>query len=132
MIGRSPLTTSESFAGPAEYFERVLTLAAAACERPQATARCINLGGSKRALLHFCDSTLENLLFPALAHQELPERKAEADFRILAWDSAHSGIPIWSPAWTTGDYLARGEIAGYNNGRFRAVFQFGSGVLSFY
>jgi hypothetical protein len=136
MIGRFPLANrrrvSQSFAGPADYFERALTGAAAACERPQATAKCINLGGGKRAILHFSDAAFENLLYPALAHQELPAEKAEEDFKILAWDSAHSGMPMCSPPWTIGDYLARGEIAGYNEGPFRAVFQFDSGVLSLY
>jgi hypothetical protein len=125
-------TAARKIAEPAEYFERALAVATAACEGPDATVKRINLGGGKYGILHFSDGTLENLLFPAVAHQELPERKAEADFKILAWDSAHSGIPMWSPPWTTGDYLARGEIAGYNNGRFKAVFQLGSGVLSFY
>ncbi len=125
-------TAARNVADPAEYFQRALAAATAACKGPDATAKRINLGSGKYGILHFSDGTLENLLFPALAHQELPERKSEADLKILAWDSAHSGIPMWSPPWTTGDYLARGEIAGYNNGRFRAVFQFGSGVLSFY
>jgi hypothetical protein len=118
--------------GPAEYFERALAAAAAACERPQATTKCINLGGGKCAILHFGDGVLENLLFPALAHQELPVEGVEPDFKILAWDSLHSGVPMWSPPWTTGDYLPRGEIAGYNDERFRAVFRFDSGILSLY
>ena len=123
---------AENIAGPARYFERALAVAAAACKRPEATVKRINLGGGKHGIVHFSDCTLEKLLFPAVGHQELPEPKAEADFKILAWDSVHSGIPMWSPPWTTGDYLARGEIAGYNDGRFRAVFQLGSGVFSFY
>jgi len=123
---------AENIAGPAGYFERALAVAAAACKRPEATVKRINLGGGKHGIVHFSDCTLEKLLFPAVGHQELPEPKAEADFKILAWDSVHSGIPMWSPPWTTGDYLARGEIAGYNDGRFRAVFQLGSGVFSFY
>jgi hypothetical protein len=118
--------------GPAEYFERALAAAAAACERPQAIERRINLGGGRRGILHFCDGALEKLLFPALAHQELPKQKIKEDFKILAWDSLHSGIPMWPPAWTIGDYLARGEIAGYNNERYRAVFRFDSGILSLY
>jgi hypothetical protein len=136
MIRRIPVTkgspADHRFAGSREYFEQALTLAAAACERPQATTKCIDLGGGKRASLHFSDLSLENLLYPALAHQELREQQTEADFKILAWDSLHSGIAMWSPTWTTADYLARGEIAGYNDERFRAVFQLDSRVLSFY
>src|SRR5438093_5862204 len=136
MIGGSLVANrhrrGQSFAGPAEYFERALTIGATACERPQSTAKCINLGGGKHAIIRFSDSALENLLFPALAHQDLPEHDSDGDFKILAWDSFHSGIPMWSPPWEIGDYLARGEIAGYNDGKFRAVFQFDSGVLSLY
>ncbi len=125
-------STAQSIAGPAKYFEQALGAATAACERPGATVKCINLGGGRRGILHFCNSALEKLLYPALAHQELPKERIEPDFKILAWDSLHSGVPMWSPPWTTGDYLARGEIAGYNDNRFRAVFQFDSGILSLY
>jgi hypothetical protein len=121
-----------SIAGPAEYFERALTAAVAACERPDAIVRRINLGGGRCGVLHFCDGALEELLYPALAHQKLREERTEPNFKILAWDSLHSGVPMWSPPWTTGDYLSRGEIAGYNDERFRVVFNLDSGVLSFY
>ncbi len=136
MIGSASVasghTSLQSIAKPAEYFERALGAAAAACEQPGATAKCINLGDGRRGILHFCDSALEKLLYAALAHQELPKGRIEPDLKILAWDSCHSGIPMRSPPWTTGDYLARGEIAGYNDNRFRAVFRFDSGVLSLY
>jgi hypothetical protein len=136
MIGGSPVASrhraAQNIAGPAEYFERALAEAAAACEGPDASTRCINLAGGRRGIVHFSDRVLEKLLYPALAHQELPKGRTEPDFKILAWDSFHSGLPMWSPPWTTGDYLARGEIAGYNDERFRAVFQFDSGVLSLY
>jgi hypothetical protein len=136
MIGGSPVASrhraAQNIAGPAEYFERALAEAAAACEGPDASTRCINLGGGRRGIVHFSDRALEKLLYPALAHQELPKGRTEPSFKILAWDSFHSGLPMWSPPWTTGDYLARGEIAGYNDERFRAVFQFDSGVLSLY
>jgi hypothetical protein len=136
MIGGSSLASDrlagQNLAGPADYFERALAVATVACERRDATIKRINLGGRRNAILCFSDRFLENLLFPALAHQELPESKAEADFRILAWDSAHSGVPMWSPPWTTADYLARGEIAGYNNRRFRTFFQVDSAILSLY
>jgi hypothetical protein len=124
--------SAQKTARPAEYFERTLAAAAAACEQPGATVKRINLGDGRRGILHFSDGALEELLYPALAHQELREERTEPDFKILAWDSFHSGIPMWSPPWTTGDYLSRGEIAGYNDERFRVVFQFDSGVLSFY
>ena len=123
---------AQKTARPAEYFEQALAAAAAACERPGATVKCINLGAGRRGILHFSDGALEELLYPALAHQELRDERTEPDFRILAWDSFHSGIPMWSPPWATGDYLSRGEIAGYNDERFRVVFQLDSGVLSFY
>jgi hypothetical protein len=136
MIGGSPLTlwrrVGQSFAGPAAYFGRALEIASAACEGPQSSSKCINLGGGKCAILHFSDTAIENLLFPALAHQELPQQNSEEHFKLLAWDSVHSGVPMWSPPCRAGDYLSRGEIAGYNDKRFRAVFQIDSGVLSLY
>jgi hypothetical protein len=136
MIGGSSLAshrlTAQNNAEPAHYFERALEVSRAACERPQSTVKCINLGGGKRAVLQFSDVAIESLLFPALAHQELPPENTDGDFTILAWDSAHSGVRMWSPPWTTADYLSRGEIAGYNDKRFRAVFQLDCGVLSLY
>jgi hypothetical protein len=137
MIGKSSSLVShriaaQNIAGPADYFERALAVATDACGGPDATVKYINLGAAKYGAVHFSDHSLKNLLFPALAHQELPDRRAEVDFEILAWDSAHSGIPMWSPPLAIGDYLARGEIAGYNNERFRTVFQPVSGVFSCY
>ena len=35
-----------------------------------------------------------------------------------------------SPPWTTGHYLARGEVAGFNDGRIHTSFDMGSGVLN--
>ena len=128
----SQYRAAPSIAGPAEYFERALAASAAACERPEAIVRRINLGAGRCGVLHFCDDTLENLLFPPLAHQGVPNGGTKPDFKILAWDSLHSGVPMWPPPWTTGDYLSRGEIAGYNDERFRVVFNLDSGVLSFY
>jgi len=128
----SQYRAAPSIAGPAEYFERALAASAAACERPEAIVRRINLGAGRCGVLHFCDDTLENLLFPPLAHQGVANGGTKPDFKILAWDSLHSGVPMWPPPWTTGDYLSRGEIAGYNDERFRVVFNLDSGVLSFY
>src|SRR5437764_8660463 len=136
MIGGSPVATGhwprQSFAGPAEYFERALTAAAAACERPEAIVKRIKLGDGRCAVLHFCDGDLKDLLYPALAHQKRPYAKAEAELKILAWDSAHSGVPMWYRRFAIGDYLVRCEIAGYNNERFRTVYQPVSGLFSFY
>jgi len=118
-------TAAQNIAGPADYFERVLAVAAAACECSEAVTKSINIGGGKRAIIHFCDSALENLLFPAVAHQELSEEKIETNFKILACDSAHSGIPMWSPPWTNQDYVSSGDIVRYNNEGFCAFFQLG-------
>src|SRR5437016_1948178 len=103
---------TQNTARPADYFEQALATAAAACERPGAMVRRINLGDGRHGVLHFCDETLEKLLYPALAHLGLPEQNTKEDFKILAWDSLHSGVSMQSPPWATGDYLARGEIAG--------------------
>src|SRR5215471_11095270 len=113
MIGGSSLANhhlaAQNIAGPADYFERALAIATDACRGPDATVRHISLGAAKYGAVHFSDCSLENLLFPALAHQELPDRWADVHFEIFAWDSAHSGIPMWSPPLAIGDYLARGE-----------------------
>ena len=68
-------TAAQNIAGPADYFERVLAVAAAACECSEAVTKSINIGGGKRAIIHFCDSALENLLFPAVAHQVHGQRQ---------------------------------------------------------
>jgi hypothetical protein len=130
LAGRRP--AAQNIVGPANYFERALAVATDACSGADATLKRINLGGGKCGSFHFSDHSLENLLFPALAHQELPGKQTHDDFKILAWDSSHSGVPMCPPPWTIGDYLSRGEIAGYNDERFRAVFHLDSRVLSLY
>jgi hypothetical protein len=136
MIGGSSVASrhraAPSIAGPAQYFERALAAAAAACERSDATARCINLGGGRRGILHFSDRALEKLLYPALAHQGVPKGRTKPDFKILAWDSFHSGLPMRSPPWATRVISREARSPVYNDERFRAVFQFDPGVLTLY
>jgi hypothetical protein len=135
IVGASPATrhsTAQRRTGPVECFEQALAAAAAACEGPQASTRCINLSGGRRGILQFSDHALEKLLYPALAHQEVPEERMEPDFKILAWDSLHSGLPNWSPPWASGVIPQEVRSPVYNDERFRAVFQFNPGVLTLY
>src|SRR2546430_8543056 len=111
----SQYRAAPSIAGPAEYFERALAASAAACERPEAIVRRINLGAGRCGVLHFCEDTLENLLFPPLAHQGVANGGTKPQFKILTWDSVHSGVPMRHPPCPAGDYRSRGELASYND-----------------
>lgn len=74
---------------------------------------------------------LLSCLTPALGHRaSAPER--EAALTVSLWESAASGVALPPPAWGLDDFGPGGEIRGYNNGRIRAAYQLGSGILSVY
>lgn len=54
------------------------------------------------------------------------------DAEICFWDSESTGIPMPAPPWLDTDYGPQGEIAGYNDERFRTVYSLGSDSLQLY
>jgi hypothetical protein len=126
MIPTSPRRDMSS--GPSQF----LKTAVAAFESAQRSAGPIDhhyeiAGVSVR--VRFAGSALADRLSPALAHlrQTVPGEPAST---ICAWDSLSTETAALTPPWSTDDYGVSGEIHGYNDDRFRTVFNMGSGVLS--
>ena len=74
----------------------------------------------------FAFPVLVPIITPALEHSAAKEGGTPA---LSLWDSVSTGVKMPSPPWTTGHYLARGEVAGFNDGRIHTSFDMGSGFL---
>jgi hypothetical protein len=81
--------------------------------------------------LCFAGPALVPLLTPALEHLTA-EPEPTPSLTILLWDSASTRTSMPPPAWSTDDYVARGEIRGYNDDRLHTSFQMDSGVLNMF
>jgi len=84
---------------------------------------------STRFRLQFAGEALRARVIPALQHLEVAQ-PGPADFTIMVWDTASTGIPMPPPAWGPYSYGARGEILGFNTDLFRTEFQLDPGCLS--
>jgi hypothetical protein len=79
--------------------------------------------------LRFASSALVPIITPALEHLATKEGGAPA-LTVCLWDTASTGVKMPPPPWTTGHYLARGEVEGFNDDRIHTSFDMGSGVLN--
>jgi len=78
--------------------------------------------------LRFAGSALVPRITPALEHLAVVSSSAPA-LTICLWDSVSTNTVMPSPPWRADDYLARGEIRGYNDDRIRIACHQWSGVL---
>ncbi len=122
-----PLVTSggaaalaESPPGVAEYFDAFHAAFGAAGERAGIVERDIEIGPMGVAL-RFAGYELLPTMLPALAHR-LAARVAEPQGTICVWDSASTGVEVPSFSWRPRDVRQRGEIVGFNDGRFRTIY----------
>ena len=81
--------------------------------------------------LRFAGEALHDALTPAFEHLTASAASAP-DLTAHLFDSAGTGVAAPPPAWEPDAFGRRGEIAGYNDARFRTVFQQGSDVLLMY
>ena len=65
----------------------------------------------------------------ALEHLEAEPGPA-TELTICLWDSVSTRMSMPPPPWSPDDYVARGEVRGYNDERFHTVFDLGTGILS--
>ncbi len=114
--------------GPAAFFERLYSC----FEKAQRGAtgaidRYFNIGGYL-IRLHFAGPALTSRLTPALEHLSAsPGEKPSLTIGI--WDSASTGIQAPSPPWSSGDYITRGEVHGFNDGRIHTHYNLDANVL---
>ena len=90
--------------------------------------RSYSIGGFT-VKLRFAGRALVPFLTPALGHLENQSTTAPA-VTICLWDSVSTGTDMPFPPWSQEDYLARGEIRGYNDDRVYTNFNLGSGILN--
>ncbi|OGQ81737.1 MAG: hypothetical protein A3F90_13355 [Deltaproteobacteria bacterium RIFCSPLOWO2_12_FULL_60_19] len=79
--------------------------------------------------LRFASPALLPLITPALGHLAIPPGSPSA-LTVCLWDSASTGTKMPSPPWSTGDYIARGEVCGYSDRRIETAFHIGADALS--
>ncbi len=60
----------------------------------------------------------------------ITETEQDPDLVIYIWDSGTTGVPMPPAPWSSSDYMARGEVRGYNDSRFNTAVHGGSDVLS--
>jgi hypothetical protein len=120
--------------GNCDEIERFYLVATAAFERAFAapsggTSSCYSIGG-RTLRLRIAGAVLPGMA-TALRHLEI-EPVAEADLRIDIFESESTGVSMPPPAWSTDDYGAGGDIRGFNDDRWRTVYDPGSCVLQLY
>jgi len=79
--------------------------------------------------LRFAGPALLPLITPALEHLAIPPGLPPA-LTICLWDSASTGTKMPAPPWDQADYIARGEVRGYNDQRIETAFHIGADALS--
>jgi hypothetical protein len=77
--------------------------------------------------LHFVGHALSPLITPAIEQKTIPPEKP--DLNIFLWDSASTKVPAPRPPWSIDDYMARGEVRGYNNDRIKVTYRLDVGTL---
>ena len=90
--------------------------------------RSYSIGGFS-IKLRFAGRAMVSLLTPALRHLE-SQSTTDPALTICLWDSVSTGTDMPSPPWLQEDYLARGEIRGYNDDQMYTNFNLGSGILN--
>jgi hypothetical protein len=109
---------------PAEaYFENLHSGFLAAGEATCLEERRLAVGPA-RVLLRFAGQELVPLLLPALAHL-LTAESTPPTLTICVWDSASTGVAVPAFPWHPRDIRQRGEVAGYNDERFRTIYHGG-------
>ena len=79
--------------------------------------------------LRFAGSALIPFITPALEHLAAKPAMVPA-LTVCLWDSASTDTKMPPPPWKIDDYVARGEIWGFNNERFNTVFQTDVSILN--
>jgi hypothetical protein len=85
-----------------------------------------------RARLSFCGDALVRPLTRALAHLMVPASEVIPDLHLILWDGASTGVDIPRPAWSTDDYIRRGEIRDFHDGRYFTAFSIPGTIVMLY
>ena len=114
--------------------QRFVDDALASFDRAVEQAGCVerHLGVAGRFVtMRFAGDTVAGILMPALEHVCVDHADADADaaLTVSVFDSESTGAHMVPAPWPRDAYGPKGEIAGFNDHRFRTVFQPGIDVL---
>lgn len=88
----------------------------------------IDLGGHLFEV-RFAGASLVESVMPALRHLRTIQSGSPA-FTIDVFDTSSTGVGLGPPPWGPHDYLARGEIRGFNENSWRTAYRVDCGVLT--
>lgn len=108
---------------PSDFFQSVIESADSVLGTGDWINQDIDIAESN-IRLSFSSRLLQSLLGRSFQHLSHATGLAN-DFTIKVWDSVSTGAQMPPPPWSHDDYLARGEIRGFNNDRIRTVFNLG-------
>ena len=116
----------------ADFFDRVHAgWASAAASTGGATKRCCEIAGLL-VRFQFAGPALPPVIAPAFAHLEISEGGAEPHLTVRLWDCASSGIAMPRSPCPMEAFTARGELLGFDDGRYHAAYQPLGRVLSLF
>lgn len=121
-LSKPDASDSQEDNGPIAFFKEVYQ----AFERAEQVAvnsadRFYTIGGYV-IRLRFAGPALVSLITPALEHLASPPSPVPA-LTICLWDSDSTGTDMPPPPpWSWNDYITRGEVQGYNDGRIHTAF----------
>jgi hypothetical protein len=81
------------------------------------------------ARLRFAGDALERLLLPALEHLRVPDVGEAPALTVALFDTESTGVRMVPAPWPRDAYGPKGEIVGYNDDRYRVVFEPGIDIL---
>ncbi len=79
----------------------------------------------------FAGGALVPILSPALAHLAV-DSQVLASLTVCLWDSASTGVGLPRPPWPRHAHNPRGEIEGYNDGRYFTALAGGAEALNLF
>lgn len=114
-----------------EYFERALEAFSRAADRCGLIERRWSIADDVVHLRSAGSSPL-SILFPAFEHLALTGAGDASDLTVCAWDTASSGVVMPPPAWSVGDYLARGQIRDFQDDGIGTAFNAEGTILGLF
>lgn len=119
----------EEVSNPSPFFEAVCQAFQLAEEARQGPVDRFYAIGGHTVRLRFAGPALLPFITPALKHLATKPFSTPS-LTVCLWDSASTGTTMPPPPWSTDDYIIRGEVRGYNDGRILAALNIDAGVLS--
>ncbi len=108
---------------PTQFFDEAAAVFETACNSSDSVDQNLSLANSV-VRLRFSTCQLQKLLGRSFEHLSCDSRRSPS-LTINVWDDVTTGSTMPSPPWSNDDYLARGEIRGFNNERYRTAFILG-------